>query len=536
MKKNILNIILFLLLGFFVSSCATDSSLRGKSQHIKNVEEKAKIPIKIQRHGKDKLIDPSEVIISGRIEMDELVKIGPKPYDTDIDVRPDSRKTITTEQVRNYITIPDEYGNLKQTVSINFNNIDFSTAMSLMADIGEVNILVGDEISGTVTAKITDVAWDVVFQTILDMKTLGADIDVANGIIRVHSPEKLTSQEEFKSARAEVLKKKIQLEQSVEPILAEIFRLYYISPTQAKQTLEDLFVTQGAEGASTLSNIKITVEDTTRSIIVRGHKPDLDVIDSVIREIDVKTKQVLIEAFIVEATSDFQRRLGSKIAAMQKQVRGDDVVTISGITGGGNAATSAADVALGAAAGTLAANAITGGTSGIGILKQLGARALKLEIEALQSLGISNIISSPSVFTLNNQEAKITQGTEIAYQVTADGTTTTEFKEAALSLVVTPSVIGDGNILLDIQVNNDSPTTVAGSDEPAIKTNEIKTKLLVSDGDIVVIGGIKINTATDNRTATPGMSKLPVVGNLFKGKAVSDKMDELLIFIAPRVI
>ena len=536
MKKNILNIILFLLLGFFVSSCATDSSIRGKSQHIKNMEKKAKIPKKIQRHGTDKLIDPSEVIVSGRTEMDELIKIGPKPYDTDIDVRPDSRKTITTEQVRNYITIPDEYGNLKQTVSINFNNIDFSTAMSLMADIGDVNILVGDEISGTVTAKITDVAWDVAFQTILDMRTLGADIDVANGIIRVHSPEKLTSQEEFKSSRAEVLKKKIQLEESVEPILAEIFRLYYISPTQAKQTLEDLFITQGAEGATTLSNIKITVEDTTRSIIVRGHKPDLDVIDAVIREIDVKTRQVLIEAFIVEATSDFQKRLGSKIAAMQKQDRGSDQETISGITSGGNAATDSADIILGAAAGTLASNAITGGTSGIGILKQLGARALKLEIETLQSLGISNIISSPSVFTLNNQEAKITQGTELAYQVTADGTTTTEFKEAALSLVVTPSVIGDGNILLDIQVNNDSPTTVAGSDEPAIKTNEITTKLLVSDGDIVVIGGIKINTATDTKTATPGMSKLPLIGNLFKGKAVSDKMDELLIFIAPRVI
>ena len=87
-----------------------------------------------------------------------------------------------------------------------------------------------------------------------------------------------------------------------------------------------------------------------------------------------------------------------------------------------------------------------------------------------------------------------------------------------------------------IKVNKDSPITVAGSDEPGIDTNEITTKLLVSDGDIVVIGGIKINTATDTKTATPGMSKLPLIGNLFKGKAVSDKMDELLIFIAPRVI
>ena len=140
------------------------------------------------------------------------------------------------------------------------------------------------------------------------------------------------------------------------------------------------------------------------------------------------------------------------------------------------------------------------------------------------------------MFTLNNQEAKITQGTQIAYQTTSEGTTTTEFKEAALSLIVTPSIIGDGNVLLDIKVNNDSPIEVAGSDEPGIKTNEITTKLLVSDGDIVVIGGIKINTEANTNTKTPGLSKVPVVGNLFKGKTKSDKLSEMLIFLAPRVI
>ena len=112
--------------------------------------------------------------------------------------------------------------------------------MSLMAELGNINILVGDEVSGTVTAKIDNVSWDTAFQTILDMKTLVADINAADGIIRVHTPEKLTEQETAKSARAEVLKKKIELEESVEPILAEIFRLYYISPAQAKTTLEDL--------------------------------------------------------------------------------------------------------------------------------------------------------------------------------------------------------------------------------------------------------------------------------------------------------
>ena len=166
----------------------------------------------------------------------------------------------------------------------------------------------------------------------------------------------------------------------------------------------------------------------------------------------------------------------------------------------------------------------------------MGASALKIELEALESLALSKTLSQPSIFTLNNQEAKITQGTQIAYQTTADGTTTTEFKEAALALTVTPSIIGDGNVLLDIKVNNDSAVEVPGSDEPGIKTNEILTKLLVSDGDIVVIGGIKKNVVANSKDQTPGIGNVPVIGNLFKGKTSSDNLDELLVFIAPRIL
>ena len=131
--------------------------------------------------------------------------------------------------------------------------------------------------------------------------------------------------------------------------------------------------------------------------------------------------------------------------------------------------------------------------------------------------------------------ATITQGEQVPYQTTADGTTTTEFKEAALSLQVTPSIIGDGNVLVDIKVNNDS--VIAGlADEPSIKTNEIITQLLVSDGDIVVIGGIKKNDMSNTRSGTPGVNKVPLVGNLFKNKQQKDDLNELLIFIAPRVV
>ena len=517
--KKYLRILLTLSLVILLQSCSTTGTVK-KPKSV---------------HGDKPLIDTTAIIKKGQKDMDKKVSDGPKPLDTSI-VREDKRKTITTENVKNYVTISDEYPKLKQLISFNFQGLDFEYVMTLMADIADINILVGDEVSGTVNAKIEKVGWDVAFQTLLDMKTLVADVDTANGIIRVHTPEKLTAQETAKSARAEVLKKKIELEESVEPILAEIFRLYYISPAQAKSTLEALFATQGAEGAATMSNLSITVEDTTRSIIVRGHEPDLDTIDAVIREIDVKTKQVLIEAFIVDATSTFANALGARVGAMSVSERGaKGTTTISGITSGGNAATTSTDITLGAAAGTISNQGISG-TSGIGILKQVGARALKVELEALESLALSKTLSQPSVFTLNNQEAKITQGTQIAYQTTSDGTTTTEFKEAALSLTVTPSIIGDGNVLLDIKINNDSAVEVPGSDEPGIKTNEILTKLLVSDGDIVVIGGIKKDTLNDSNSMTPGVSKVPVVGNLFKSKNKTDELVELLIFIAPRVI
>ena len=516
MKLNFFNIVLLLLFSLLVTNC---SSTNKKSVH-----------------GDKPLIDPAQIVVDGTEEMQKKVIFGPKPYETEFDPTANKRKTITTEQVRNYVSISNEYEMLKQNININLNGVDFRDAMESLAEIGGINIIVGEEVSGTLTAKLENVGWDVAFQTLLDMKTLGADIDVARGIIRVHTPEKLTAQETLKSTRAEVLKKKIQLEDTVEPILADIFRLYYISPSEAKTTLENLFKSQGPEGTSTLSTIQITQENMTRSIIVRGRKADLDVIDAVLKEIDVKTQQVLIEAFIVTATSDFQKALGSRVGAMTKKgtsgEKGSEI--ISGTIGG--TATVGSGISLGAAAGTVTNNSITGATSGIGIIKTFGTAALKLELEALQSLGKTKIISSPSVFTLNNQEAKITQGTQIAYTVTADGTTSTEFKDAALSLTATPSIIGDGNVLLDILVNNDTPVEVAGSDEPGITKREIDTKLLVSDGDIVVIGGIKINTDTSSNTSTPGLGNVPVLGNLFKGKNNQNKLEEMLIFLAPRVI
>ena len=180
--------------------------------------------------------------------------------------------------------------------------------------------------------------------------------------------------------------------------------------------------------------------------------------------------------------------------------------------------------------------AATGATSGIGIIRRTTSMALKAEITALETLGMSRTLSNPKVFTLDNQLATVTQGEEIPYQTTSEGTTSTSFKEAALKLQVTPSIIGDGNVLLTIQVNNDTPNRSSESDEPPINKMEIITKLLVADGDIVVIGGIKKNVIANSKSQTPGLGNVPVIGNLFKGKSKSDNLDELLVFIAPRIL
>jgi len=474
------------------------------------------------------LIKKEDIKKDGKATVDETVSLGPEPLEGDV-VKLGKRKQISSSKKRNYLLIPDSYKYLKQNVSFKFQNLDYKEAMSLMAKVGEINILVGDEVAGSVTAQLINVPWDKAFNALLDLKNYAADFDVASNLIRVHSPSNLTAQEATKSARASAVKKKVELEDSVEPIVSEIFRLYYISPAEAKNTLNALF----SSDTDGFSPIKITEEKTTRSVIVRGKSADLDVVDKLIKEIDVRTQQVLIEAFIVEANSDFERALGTRLGGYYNR-KGRIIGGVQG-SSTGDGPINSGTAAIGAATDSITDFTAAGKTSGIGILKKTGSAVLKAEITALESQGMGKTISNPKVFTLDNQVATITQGEEIPYASSSSEGSDTSFKEAALKMTVTPSIIGDGNVLLDIKVNNDTPNR-SNAGDPAINKMEISTKLLVADGDIVVIGGIKKNSKSNSNQKTPGVGDVPVVGNLFKGKAKADSLDELLVFIAPRIL
>ena len=240
----------------------------------------------------------------GKKELEKSAEMGPVPVEGDV-IKLEKRKQISSVKERNYLLISEEFTSLKQNVSFKFQALDFKEAMRLMAEIGNINILVGDEVAGSVSAELDNVPWDKAFNALLDLKSYAADIDVASNIIRVSTPANLTSQESYKSARASAVKKKVEIEDSVEPIISEIFRLYYITPAEAKATITELFTSVGTSG--NFIPIQVTEEATTRSIIVRGKEKDLDIVDKVIREIDKRTKQVLIEAFIVEASSTFEQ-------------------------------------------------------------------------------------------------------------------------------------------------------------------------------------------------------------------------------------
>ena len=255
--KSIKIIASFLILLFALNSCANNPYSK-KSKPFKHNTPLIKEDIRKM----------------GIKEIEKTVEMGPQPiYEDEILAKRQVKRTqISSQRVRNYLLIPDEFELLKQSVSFRFQNLDYKETMKLMGKVGEINILVGEEVGGAISAELIDVPWDKAFQALLDMKNYAADIDVASNLIRIHDPATLTSQENYKSARAAAVRKKVELEDSVEPIVSEIFRLYYISPERAKVTINELFTATAKD--SSFSPIQVTEEATTRSIIVRGKETD----------------------------------------------------------------------------------------------------------------------------------------------------------------------------------------------------------------------------------------------------------------------
>ena len=395
-----------------------------------------------------------------------------------------------------------------------------------------------DEVQGTITVRLTKVPWNKALDAILKTKKLAKHVNESGDIIRIHEQDALIAQEEFDRQRKEALIQSVQAEQSIAPLYTEIFRLYYSDPKTLKSEIQEVLGLGGAgegeaegEGSSVGGGYgaQIAIDERTKSLIIKANREDLDAIANLIDQIDVRTKQVLIEAFIVEATDDFSRELGARLGVDDPGFINDNQASTAVAGIGGSQAEAGAGLSLGDTTGLISNFAIEGG-GGLGFLFKSAAATLKAELSAMEALGYTKIISNPRIFTLDNEEAVIIQGDEIPYTVEGE----TQFKEAGIKLTVTPSIVGDGNITLVVAVEKKSAQTTAAN--PPLTTRQITTKLLVRDNTIVVIGGVFTQEITDGETRIPFFSDLPFVGHLFRSKKDQNKRKELLVFLAPRII
>jgi type IV pilus assembly protein PilQ len=469
----------------------------------------------------NELIKPEQFAVDRVAGIDRSVALGPKVainLQRDKAIKRNERRQINKTEGKNYIGLSSSGVGIFP-ITMNFANISVQDMAIMFSEVTGRNILVGDEVDGKVTAKIINVSWDKALDAVLKTKKLAKTIDHKANIIRIHKQDVLVAQEEFDRKRIEDMQKSIEAQRSIEPIYTEIFKLYYTDSKTIKTELEAVFGSGGDEAASSNSNFKITVDERLNSLIIQATKPELDLVARLIKEVDVRTKQVLIEAFIVEADDTYSMKLGSKFGVVSANNLGNLDGDHYDITGTGSGGALVADAAGSAQ-----------------FILNTSSSVLKIELSADEQNGITKIISNPKVFTLDNQEAIIKQVVQIPYKVVQEGEVTYEFKEAGLILTVTPSIVGDGNIILSVNVEKSSAIDIAGTDFKSIDSNEIKTKLLVQDNTVVVIGGVFTQDLKDTSSKVPLFGDIPLFGNLFKIDTNSDRRKELLIFLAPRII
>jgi type IV pilus assembly protein PilQ len=433
-----------------------------------------------------------------------------------------------------------------EKLSFNFQNVEVRAALQAIADISGLNIITSDSVSGNLTLRLKDVPWDQALDVVLQAK--GLDMRKNGTVLWIAPKEELLSKEKIE------LEQKAQIS-DLEPLRSEIFQLNY----QKAEAFRTVFGLDASGASSGGGNNRVLskrgsaiIDPRTNQLFVTDIAARLEDIRKLIQKVDVATKQVLVEARLVEANDGFSRNLGAKLGfADLRGVRGGDPgYQINGnqrVAIGGNLTgvtsvtgqTSVADATTNSTLVNLPAAGINGANPSsiaFSLFSSAANRFLNLELSALEADGKGKIISSPRVVTEDNIPAVIEQGVELPYQqATSSGATSIAFRKASLRLEVTPQVTPDGNVVLDVDVAKDSrgENTTAG---PAINTQHVKTKVMVENGGTVVLGGIYQQSETNDTTQVPVLGNIPVVGNLFKTNSRATTKTELLVFITPRII
>ena len=436
-----------------------------------------------------------------------------------------------------------------QPLTLDLVDIPLVDFFRLMAEEGGINIVMDPEIKGRISIKVVKLPWDQIFDAALINN--GLDKQVDGSLVRI--ARKSTLQEEAK--QQEMLKKANLLAADLE---TRVKRLNYAKADAFLKTLVDQKTVRGT----------VVVDERTNSLVLTDIPASLNKLIQLIETLDVPQAQVEIEARIVSATRDFARDIGVQFGFVQGNLQR---VTIGGpntsgtiggtrpsntpsstfaagnpYTGRGASESTSSDTAAISTGvginnkGNLNVNlpaAKAFGGLGISIGNIFDTFLLDAAITAGETKGLAKLISQPKVTAQNNAPAVITQGLRFPVQTVANNTVSIQFQNAALTLTVTPQITYEGNIVLDLKVENNSPDfSRQVNGVPSIRTSESTTRILVSDGGTTVIGGILVDEEANSENRIPGLGALPIVGNLFRNTSVSRTTQEVLFFVTPRIV
>jgi type IV pilus assembly protein PilQ len=420
-------------------------------------------------------------------------------------------------------------------IDLDLKDADIHNILRLLADVGRVNIVTADDVSGNVTIRMRNVPWDQALDVVLQAKGLGM---VRSGnLIRVAPLATLQKERELRLAAA-------KQEYELTPLETRLIPVSYAQADELQARAKDLLSPRGS----------IAVDERTNVLIARDISGNLNNIEELIRSLDTQTPQVLVEARIVEATSRYIRDIGiqwggdATFSEATGNPTGIAFPSRVGIAGGnydqntpsrglspfqGNVAQPNFAVNLPAATGTG-----QGGAIGFSLGSVDNNFNVGLRLSAAEASGLLRIVSSPRILTLDNRDARISQGTLIPFsQISAQGVQTT-FQEAKLQLLVRPHVTADGSVSMHVKINRDEPdfNQTSARGDPTILKREAETDLLVMDGHTAVIGGIYTRNTGRNLDQVPFFGDIPILGILFQRRRASDTRNELVIFLTPRIV
>lgn len=387
-----------------------------------------------------------------------------------------------------------------EKISLNFQDVNLRAVLQVIADFTQLNLVVNDTVQGNITLQLQNVPWDQALDVIL--KTKGLAQRKEGNVLLIAPSEELAARE----------RQELEIQRQAEelaPLRRELIQINYAKATD----IAALF--RLASGEQTEERGIITVDERTNAIIAYQTQERLAELSKIVSQLDTPVRQVMIEARIVEASVDYEKELG--------------------VRWGGERRGSSTHYNINNAFVDLGAN---NASSGVGIGFLSGKTRLDLELSAMEKTGNGEVVSQPKIITSDKETAKIMKGSEVPYQeASSSGATSTSFKQAALSLEVTPYITPDNRILMEVRVTKDAPDfQKAINGVPPIDKNELSAKVLVVDGETIVIGGVFQKVQKESLEKVPVLGDIPGLKGLFRRKMRRDDKTELLVFITPRIM